>query len=136
MAAETEPQTGYGTQVTWGGHDIGYLLDLEYSGIDMGTVESSSHESEWKTYLPGMLDGGELTLPIRFIAGDTTGQQQLLSDMKSRTEREVIITLPDATTWTFNALATHFGDFTFPMEGTVDASLTLKVTGEPTFSEE
>jgi len=136
MAAETVPQSGFGTQISWAGHDIGYLLDVGYSGISAETIEDSSHESAWKTFLAGMLDGGEVNIPIRYITGDATGQKQTWAEIKLQTEEEVIITFPDATTMTFNAIITKFGDITMPYEGVMDAVIVLKVTGEPTFSEE
>jgi len=135
MTAKTVPQAGYGVTVSWAGHDVGYLLDVNYSGISMGTVDVSSHEAVYNAFVGGKVDGGELTLPVRFIAGDTTGQKYLWADIKAKAERQAIITFPDSTTMTFNALCTKFGDFTFPMEGSIDATLVLKVTGEPTFSE-
>ena len=134
MTASTTPQSGYGTQIGWNAHDIGYLLDVDYSGITVSAVDVSSHESAWSKIVGGKLDGGELTIPVRLIPGDTTGQKALITDIKAKTIREVIITLPDSTTMTFDALATKFGDFTFPMDGAIDAVLTLKVDGEPTLS--
>lgn len=137
MSASTTPQAAAGTAITWAGHDIGYMVDIGYSGISMDTLEVTSHDSSnyFKEFVAGLLDGGEVTITLRFIPGDTTGQKYLWADIKARTERQVIITLPDATTWTFNALATKFGDFTMGDEESVQGSLTLKVTGEPTFSE-
>lgn len=136
MTAATTPQAAFGTTVTWAGHDIGYLLDCDYSGLSIGTIEFASHESAYKTYKGGLIDGGELTLPVQFITGDTTGQKYLLADAKTKTERQVIITFPDATTWTFNAIVTKYGDFTMPREGELLATIVLKISGEPTFSEE
>lgn len=135
MTGATIPQSGFGTTISWEGHDIGYLLDVGYSGISSGTLENSSHESRWKTFVGGQIDGGEVNIPIRFIPGDMTGQQEIYKDIKTQTERQVIITLPDSSTWTFDAIATKFGDFTFPVEGYIDAVLVLKVTGEPAFND-
>lgn len=134
MTASATPQGGFGTQVSWAGHDIGYLLDVDYSGLSSSPVDVSSHESRIKSYVGGMVDAGEVTIPVRFIAGDTTGQKYLYADIKTQAERQVIITLPDATTLTFNAICTKFGDFTFPQEGSVDAVIVLKATGDVTSS--
>lgn len=135
MTVATEPQAGFGIAITWAGHDIGYMRDIGYSGISSGVIDSSSHDSEWKTKMAGMLDGGEVTIPIYFIFGDTTGQKYLLADIKSQTERQGIITFPDGGTITFNAICTKFGDITGPVEGMVEASITLTVNGEPAFSD-
>uniref|UniRef100_A0A6M3JWV6 Tail protein n=1 Tax=viral metagenome TaxID=1070528 RepID=A0A6M3JWV6_9ZZZZ len=136
MTAATIPQAAFGVTISWDGHDLGYLLDVSYSGLSAETVDLSSMKSAYKVFVAGMLDGGEVTIPVRLITGDSSGQHHVLEDMKTRTGREVIITLPDATTWTFDAIATKFGDFTYGMNGAVDAVIVLKVTAEPQFSEE
>ena len=138
MTASTTPQVAYGTIVTWNAHDIGHMMDIGYSGISLEPIDLSNHDSTsfFKEYGAGMLDGGELTISLRFIPGDTTGQKYFLADLKARTERQVIITLPDSTTWTFDALPTGFNDFVFNYEGSIDASIKMKVTGVPVFSEE
>lgn len=134
MAAATSPQSGFGVQVSWRGHDIGYLLDVDYSGASSSTIDLGSHESRIKTFVGGMVDMGEVTLPIHCIPGDTTGQKTLWADIKTQTSGQVVITLPDATTMTFTGIPTKFGDFTFPVEGSIEAVIVIKVTGDNTFT--
>jgi len=135
MASATKAQKTFGTSVTWAGHDIGFIVDGSYTGLSAEEIDLSSQESVFKEFAAGQIDSGMVNLTIRFIPGDTTGQKFLYTDMKASTEREVIITYPDDSTWTFNAIVTKFGDLTFNKDGSADAAITLKVTGEPTHSD-
>jgi len=138
MTASTTPQEAYGIQITWAAHDIGYIVGGSYSGISMDTVDLSSHDSanDFKEYGAAMLDGGELTIEVRFIPGDTTGQKFMRADVLARTQRQVVLTFPDATTFTFTGLCTKYGDFTLDKDGELNATLVIKVSGKPTFSED
>lgn len=136
MAVATDPQAGYGMAITWAGHDIGHPRDISYSGISVGVVESSDHDSARKAKYAGLIDDGVITFELAFIFGDSTGQKYMLADAKARTEREVVITFPDGGTITCNAICTKFpGDLKGPVEGMVYASVELTVNGEATFSD-
>jgi len=135
MASAIKAQKTFGTEITWGGHDIGFIVDGTYTGLNAEEIDLSSQESVYKVFAAGQIDAGMVNLTTRFIPGDTTGQQQLWTDAKALTEREVIITYPDDSTWTFDAVCLHFGDFTFNKDGSADASISLKVSGEPTHSD-
>jgi len=136
MAAGTTPATAFGTAITWAGHDIGYATNINGPNIKVDTIDASSHDSAdtYREYIAGLRDGGEVSLDVRFIPGDTTGQKYFISDLHEGTERQVVITLPDSSTWTFNALATGFSP-SDPHDAALGATLTMKVTGKPVFSE-
>jgi len=131
MTASTIPQATHGTAVTWAGHDIGYMKTISYSGLTMATKDVTTHDDDFDAIVAGRVNPGEVTLGIEFIPGDLTGQKYLWADIKARTERQVVITLPDTTTWTFNALCTKFGDFQMNDDGSLEASIVLAVNGEP-----
>ena len=136
MAAGTTPATAFGTAITWAGHDMGYMTNISGPSIKAETIDVSSHDSAntYRAYIAGMHDGGEVSIDVQFIPGDTSGQYTFLADLHAGTERQVVITLPDATTWTFQALATGM-DLTDNFDDKLAATLTMKVTGKPTFSE-
>jgi hypothetical protein len=134
-AVETDPQTGFGMAITWAGHDIGHARDINYSGITVGVIEASDHDSARKAKYAGLIDDGEVSFDLYFIFGDTTGQKYLLADCKARTEQQVVITFPDGGTITFNAICTKFGEFKGPVEGMVEASVVMTVNGEASFSD-
>ena len=137
MAASTTPDSIYGISITWSGHDIGYIVD---GSLGLGTtelVDISSHDSanSVKEYKAGMIDGGELNLTLRFIPGDTTGQKYMYTDWKAGTEREVVVTYPDATTFTFDAIITSIGDIPLGTGAATDISVAMKITSTITHSD-
>jgi len=135
MTASTTPISAYGTAVTWHGHDIGFMTNISGPDIKMDTIDISSHDStdDYREYVAGMLDGGDISIDVHFIPGNTTGQATFLTDLHARTEQEVVITLPDLSNWTFQALPTGMGPFTYNYDGSVETTLTMKVTGKPEF---
>ena len=77
----------------------------------------------------------EITIEGNFITSDTTGQVAFTTDFYARTKREVIITGPTAAgfTLTFNAIATAF-EPTYPFDGKLGFTATLKVVSKPTLA--
>ena len=135
MTASTTPQSGYGAAITWYGHDIGYMTSIGGIGMDAEIMSYKTHDSKYIQKIGGHVDAGQITIGVKFITGDTTGQAYFLDDVKTGTEREVIITFPDATTWTVNAIAKSLS-MEVPPDDTIDATLVIECTGSPTFSEE
>jgi hypothetical protein len=136
MVADTTPKSGKGKVVTWAAHDIGYMRDVSGPSIKRGTIDVSSEDSTdgFMDFVSDMADGGEFTIAVLQIPGDSTGQKYFLADLDSGTQRQCIITLPDGTSkWTFNALATGW-DPSYPYRGEMLATMTMKVTGKPAFT--
>jgi hypothetical protein len=134
--AYTTPKPALGTVVTWASHDIGYMTDIRGPSIKADTIDLSNHDSanSYKEFGLGLIDGGEISIDVRSIPGDTSGQKYFLDDLHARTERQVIITFPDGISkWTLNALPTGF-DPSFNYSDPLDATLTMKVNGKPVFT--
>lgn len=135
MGAETTPQSGFGTALTWAGHDMGYMQDISGPNItrDVITLEHHDLTDGFRGKLPGLADGGEVSFEVLMITGDTTGQKYFLTDLTSGTERQVIITLPDNSTWTFNAIGTGFAP-SDPVNDKLTATLRMAVNGKPVYA--
>lgn len=135
MTAYTTPKSAFSTVITWAGHDIGYITNIGGPSVKTDIIEVSNHDSAdgYRDYVAGMHDGGELSLDVRYIPGDLTGQKYFLADLHSGTERQVVISLPDSSTWTFNAIATGF-EPSMNYDADLVTSLTMKVTGKPVFA--
>ena len=138
MVASTTPSSGFSTTITWAGHDMGYMRDISGPSIKADVIDVSSRDSadRAKDFLKGMVDGGEVSIEVLAIPGNTTGQKYFLDDLQadSDTSRQVIITFPDAISkWTFNAIPTGY-DASFPYADSLVATLTMKVTGKPVFT--
>lgn len=107
--------------------------------LKMETKDVTSHSSTggWREFIATLLDAGEVSFSINFIPTGATHSQTsgLLKDMKNKTKRnfQVVFTDTGATTWTFAAFVTSF-EPDQPVDGALTASVTLKITGQPTLA--
>lgn len=103
------------------------------SEADDVEVEDLDPTDGYKHFLPGLLDGGEVSLTLNFD-GKNAGHQNLLSDHQSRVVKNFRIVLPDGTTWAFPAYVKSFSPSEISAGGVIQAEVTLKVTGKPTLT--
>lgn len=116
---------------------IAFVRDVGGPSLSLDTIDVTTHASTggWREFIPGLLDGGEVTLDIfidlsQATQGNSTG---LLSEITGRTVEGFRITWPDATTATFNALVTSWEPGAV-VDGALQGSVTLKITGAVTFA--
>lgn len=117
---------------------IAQVVDIRGPGLSVDTIEVTSRSSTngWKEYVSGLKDGGELTFDIRHDpAGGThdatTGLIKFLEDADTEQWQ---LTLADGTTdWVFDGIVTGFEPEN-PLNDSADASVTIKLTGEPTLA--
>jgi len=118
---------------------IAQVVGLGGPSISLDPLDVTNHSSVegWKEFVGGLLDGGELTLEINFDPADGTHDSTtgLIKDMTDRTVRNFQLVFSDTanTTWTIPALVTGF-EPAAPVDGKLSASVTLKVSGKPTFA--
>ena len=129
----SEAVHSFSTTLTRAGNTIAEITSITGPGMSAGTVEVSHLNSpaRFKEYIQGMLDGGEVSLSLNFIPGDTDGQMGLLADFKAGTLQDFVITWPvdlDATA-SFAGIVTAFEPET-PEDAEIGLSVTIKVSGE------
>ena len=137
---------GYGIEIEMGDAAtpevftaLAEVLGMSGPGITMEAVDSTHAQSTnaWKTAIAGLLDAGEVTLDLAFLPADGTQDDTtgLLSKMIGRAAANFKVTWPDtaSTEWSFPALVTGF-EPTAPIEDRMTASVTLKISGEPTLA--
>lgn len=118
---------------------IAEVRDISGPKLELGTEEVTHHGSPggWKEFVGTLLDAGEVTFDLNFIPTEPTHNPTtgLIADMKNRVKRNFKLVFPDggATTWTFAALVTGF-EPDEPVEGSLSAAVTLKLTGQPTLA--
>jgi len=118
---------------------IAEVKDISGPSLSLATEEVTNHSSPagFREYTGTLLDAGEVTFDINFIPTDSTHNAStgLIADMVNRTKRNFQLVFPDAgnTTWQFTALVTGF-ELSEPVEGTLSASVTLRITGQPTLA--
>jgi len=130
----TSGLNAFGTTFKWNGTALAELTSIGGPKLKVDTIDLTSHDSTsgFREFVAGLKDGGEIKIEGNFIAGDTSGQIAFITDLKAGTKREVIITGPaaGAFTWTFDAIGTDY-EPTFPDDGKLGFSASLKVTGVP-----
>lgn len=83
----------------------------------------------YREYIAGWLDAGEVSIEINYIPA---AADSILTAMQAGVGL-FRITLPNAVTCTFNAVITAYNPDT-PLDGKMAASITLKVSGRPTWA--
>lgn len=118
---------------------IAEVRDISGPSLKLDTEEVTSHSSTagWREYIGTLLDAGEVTFDINFIPTAATHSQTsgLIKDLKNKTLRNFQLVFPNvgATTWAFAAYVTGF-EPAEPVEGVLAASVTLKISGQPTLA--
>lgn len=116
---------------------VAEVTDISGPGLSLDTVDVTSHDSTdaWREFIATLKDAGEVTFDINYVPtnathGATTG---LLKALDMRTKKNWRLVFPDtgATTWNFSGFVTGFepGE---PVDDALTASVTIKLTGEPT----
>lgn len=132
---------GLGTQFQREGATPGtYETIAQVASITPPQIEADDVEIEdldpvddYKKYLPGLLDGGEVSLTLNFD-GSTAGHTALLGDANSRTTKNFKIVLPDTAAWAFSGYVKGFAPQEITAGEVMQAEVTIKVTGKPTFT--
>lgn len=101
--------------------------------VDVDTIDTSSHSSaqQWREFVNGMIDGGELTMEINY---DPTLHASIFGQVGGAQKNHRIV-MPDAGAGQvdFKALVTGFSAQA-PFDDKLSASITLKVTGPVTIT--
>jgi hypothetical protein len=122
---------------------IAEVTSITPPGLSADAQEATHTESTggFREFIPGLLDGGECSAEMNFIPGGP-GAALIIARMKAREVVQARVIFNDgdhdaspigATVWSFNAVVTGF-EPEAPVEETMTASVTFKVTGEPTFT--
>ena len=120
---------------------VAELRNLSGPSMSADVIEVTVHNpvcgnSPYKQYIAGLLDGGEVTFDINFLPlnGTHNSVSGIVGVFTSRARRTWRILWPDEalTPWSFPGQVTSFQPSSNPSEA-LQASVTIKVTGAPTF---
>lgn len=118
---------------------IAEVLDIGGPELGLDTEDATSHDSTagWEDVVPTILRSGEVTFEINYVPSHATHNAStgLVADMKNKTKRNFQLVFPNAgtTTWAFAAYVTKFAPKA-PVAGKLAASVTVKVSGQPTLA--
>lgn len=130
--------SAYGTSLKIGGTAGTAVVNVtNFNGPNMSAdqIDVSAHDTgNWRNYVAGPLDGGELTLDLNLDLGTATHGSAaggLLNYFTNRTSSSYALTFPDSSGFTFTASVTGYtagAQFDDKLTGTV----TLKISGAVT----
>ncbi len=118
---------------------VAEVVSISGPSLSMDTVDVTHMESTgtYREFIPGLKDGGEVSVTLNFLPADATQNATagILKDYNDRVLRNFQIVFPDSgnTTWTIAGYVTAFEAET-PLEDKMTASVTIKVSGEPTLA--
>lgn len=125
--------TGAGVFVT-----IANVSDISGPSRSREAIEVTAHDSpdQYREFVKGLKDGGEVTLTINYDPGAAT-HADLDADFEEDALRDYqVVILPgeaDEHTWEFSALITALGD-EFPIDDRMEREVTVKISGKPTLT--
>ncbi len=126
-----------GTTITKGGVNIGSLTKISSPEKSVDSVEVTTLDvaDGYKRFIPGMKDGGEVTVSGYFDSADA-GQSALDTAFEAGSEDTYVITFPATigATFSFSAIITKYNAGEANLEDPLSFELTLKVVGKPTLA--
>ena len=132
----TSGYAAFGAQLVWDSADILELTSLSGPTESAETIDMTSHDSSdtYREFIAGLRDGGELSFEGNFIPSDSTGQIAMHTDFQSGSTKTWSITFPSSLgSMAGNGIVTAF-ELSYPAEGKISISGTIKVTGKPTLT--
>lgn len=139
--AATAATAAIGTLIQRSTDGVTYTTIAEVQSFDgpsatLDMIEATHMESPdyYREYIPGLKDGGDLSLSLNYLPSNTT-QNVLQEDLDNRTKQYWKVVWTDAVSSeaTFRGYVTNFGQ-SGSMDGKLDASITIRITGKVTFT--
>lgn len=116
------------------------VTSLSGPSMSRETIDVTSHDSasSYMEFVASLIDGGEVTADLNWDPADTSLDSAnttttLMADLETTTPVAYEITFPDGAKFAADLLITGF-EFTANYDAKLEASLTFKVSGLPTFT--
>jgi len=110
---------------------IGKVMDVSGPSIVVDDIEITNNDSgadEFKEYIAGLRDAGDVTFDIIYEITQNIALQAIVGTLK-----DWQLTLPDSATYVFTGYIKEIGQET-PMADAVKNNIAIKVTGKPTYA--
>lgn len=131
----TNAKHGKGTTLKKGINVIAELTNIGGIKITGDTIDVTTLGSpdEYKEFIGGFKDGGEVAISGFFYPGDTDGQFAMKTALDASTLDAYTITFPTSmgATWTFNGIVTDWGSPGADVGGAILFEATIKISGKP-----
>lgn len=130
--------SAFGTLFKRGATTIAQVKSISGPGLKLDTEDVTTHDSTggWEEVVATILRSGEVKLEIEYDPNAATHKNAsggILYDLASRASTTYSIVFPSSgtVTWSFTAFCTGFEPGA-PVDGALTASVTYKLTGQPT----
>jgi predicted secreted protein len=112
---------------------IAEVTSITPPSITRDVIDATNADSPdgWREHIPGLKDGGEVSIEGNFIPGGT-GDQQLIVAQLDTFARSYQIEFPNGEIWDFKAFCTAY-EPSAPFDDKMTFSATFKVSGKPQF---
>lgn len=113
--------------------DVADVTSVGVLDVKVDTIETSSHDSaeQWRTFVGGMKDGGELKMDINYDPGS---HGTIFSNVGGDPiKHKIVLTDAGAAVVTFDGVITGFSADA-PFDDKLAGSVTIKVSGAPTIT--
>ncbi len=109
---------------------VGEVIDIDLGGIEATDIDLGSMDStdKYKDFISGMIDAGEISFNCIY---DKTQASSLYGAVG--TSDTFTVTFPDSATFVASGYVKNVGT-TIPFEDKIEQSVTIKISGKPTFS--
>jgi hypothetical protein len=111
---------------------VGHITTLGGPNMTASTIDMTTHDSTWMEVASGMKDAGEVTFDCNWMSTTT---QKAVRDALGGAPGAYMIEFPGGTTVGFSAIVTAFGMSAGGVNDKLSNSVTLKISGEPTWTD-
>ena len=141
--ANNNALAAHGTIVAWdpaaGGSftDIAELRDITPPEMMRNMIETSTHNVDFDTFVPGLKRRGQLQMTIGFLATENTHDETssgLVGAYDSGDIAEFKITFPGGDFWIFSGFVASIS-LSAPVDGGLDADISIQPTGTMTWTQ-
>lgn len=115
---------------------IGQILSLDVGGMKCDFVDMTAADSTsaFRTFLPTILDAGEITFEVNHDGAANGTANDLNTPFLAKTVEAWTVVFPDTSIWACSGFITSFG-IKNDVEGKVTDSITIKCTGVPVYTD-
>lgn len=126
-------QKALGTSLKIDSTTVGKLTSIGGVEVSADTIDTTTLDTVdgYRTYIPGMIDGGEVSAE-GYLDGIGTNEATL-SGLVGGEAKTCEIAFPKGAKWAFSGIVTGFST-NADLEDLVGFSLAIKVSGKPTFT--
>jgi predicted secreted protein len=125
--------SGNGTTFKWNTVEVGLVQSVSGPSASVATIETTDISGSAKTFIAGMVDGGEVSLEVSYDPDTAENHDDMTTDFAAGTAQDWVITFSDTSSIEGSGIITSFSA-SASIDDKVTASFTIKVSGALTFN--